>query len=182
MWCFQKHFFNIYIYIHTDSFLTECTFLYILNKFLGDWMTTFFHGSVFYPTLKYHDTVYREFFASGNFGENDAWKVCYIFTESYFCYLKTYSRVYFSLCLFLAISGRSRSQRKLKPRKKFRIYGIVEIFSFSICPSGEIILMLVFQKFCQIWKGHIVLHIIKPIGLFTFLLVSRLASHTLCNG
>ena len=34
------------------------------------------------------NTVYREFFASGNFGENDAWKVCSIFTESYFRYFK----------------------------------------------------------------------------------------------
>ena len=37
---------------------------------------------------------------------------------------KTYSRVYFSLCLFLAISGRSRPQRKLNPREKFSIYGM----------------------------------------------------------
>ena len=28
-------------------------------------------------------TVYREFFASGNFGKNDAWKEYQIFTESY---------------------------------------------------------------------------------------------------
>ena len=35
----------------------------------------------------------------------------------------TYSRVYFSLCLFLAISGRSRTQRKLNPRENFPIYG-----------------------------------------------------------
>ena len=33
-------------------------------------------------------TVYREFFASGIFGENDALKVCLIFTESYFRYFK----------------------------------------------------------------------------------------------
>ena len=33
-------------------------------------------------------TVYREFFASGKFSENTAWKVCYIFTESYFRYFK----------------------------------------------------------------------------------------------
>ena len=35
--------------------------------------------------------------------------------------MKTYCRVYFSLCLFLAISGRSRTQRKLNPREKFPI-------------------------------------------------------------
>ena len=35
-----------------------------------------------------HSTVCREFFASGNFGENDACKVCKLFTESYFCYFK----------------------------------------------------------------------------------------------
>ena len=38
--------------------------------------------------------------------------------------MKTYSRVYFSLCLLLAISGRSRTQRILNPREKFPIYGI----------------------------------------------------------
>ena len=37
--------------------------------------------------------------------------------------MKTYSRVYFLLCLFLAITGRSRTQRKLNPREKFPIYG-----------------------------------------------------------
>ena len=37
--------------------------------------------------------------------------------------MKTYSRVYFSLCLFLVISGRSRTQRKLNPREQFPIYG-----------------------------------------------------------
>ena len=37
--------------------------------------------------------------------------------------MKTYSRVYFSLCLFLAISGRSRTYRKLNPHEKFPIYG-----------------------------------------------------------
>ena len=37
-------------------------------------------------------TVYREFFASGNFGENDAWKVCFIFTESNFRYFKNSHR------------------------------------------------------------------------------------------
>ena len=36
--------------------------------------------------------------------------------------MKMYSRVYFSLCLFLAISGRSRTQRKLNPRENFLIY------------------------------------------------------------
>ena len=33
------------------------------------------HSFNFFNTLLY-TTVYREFFASGNFGENDAWKVC----------------------------------------------------------------------------------------------------------
>ena len=31
--------------------------------------------------------------------------------------MQTYRRVYFSLCLFLAISGRSRTQQKLNPRE-----------------------------------------------------------------
>ena len=38
--------------------------------------------------------------------------------------IEEYSMVYSSLCLFLAISGRSRTQRKLNPREKFKIYGI----------------------------------------------------------
>ena len=37
--------------------------------------------------------------------------------------MKTYNKVYFSLCLFLAISGRSRTQRKFNSREKFPIYG-----------------------------------------------------------
>ena len=74
------------------------------------------------------NTVYREFFVSRNFGENNAWKVCYIFTESYFRYFKDSQwrqivGFIFSLCLFLAISGRSRTQRKLNPHDKFPIYG-----------------------------------------------------------
>ena len=38
--------------------------------------------------------------------------------------MKTYSRVYFSLHLILAISGRSRTQQKLNTHVKFAIYGI----------------------------------------------------------
>ena len=37
--------------------------------------------------------------------------------------MKMYCRVYFLLCLFLAISGRSRTQQKLNPHEKFLIYG-----------------------------------------------------------
>ena len=38
--------------------------------------------------------------------------------------METYSRVYFSVCLFLAISGRLRTKQKLNPCEKFPIYGI----------------------------------------------------------
>ena len=41
--------------------------------------------------------------------------------------MKTYSRVYFSLCLILVILVRSRTQRKLNPRENFPIYGICMI-------------------------------------------------------
>ena len=41
--------------------------------------------------------------------------------------MKMYRRVNFSLCLFLATSGRSRTQRKLSPRKEFPIKGIFVI-------------------------------------------------------
>ena len=59
-------------------------------------------------------TVYWEFFASGKFwrkwrlegGLNFHWVLFSLFQEQS---MKTYSRVYFSLCLFLAISGRSRT-------------------------------------------------------------------------
>ena len=37
--------------------------------------------------------------------------------------MQTYSMVYFSLCLFLAISGRLRTQQKLNLREKFPMYG-----------------------------------------------------------
>ena len=39
--------------------------------------------------------------------------------------MKMYNRVYFSLCLFLAVSGRSLTQRKLNPCEKFTTYGIM---------------------------------------------------------
>ena len=48
--------------------------------------------------------------------------------------MKTYSRVYFSLCLFLAISRRSRTPRKFNPREKIPIYGIFFAFkTFRVC-------------------------------------------------
>ena len=39
--------------------------------------------------------------------------------------MKTYSGVYFLLRLFLGISGRLRTQRKLNPREKYPIYGMM---------------------------------------------------------
>ena len=50
--------------------------------------------------------------------------------------IKTYSRVNFSLCLFLAISGRSRTKRILNPREKFPIYGMsffLYYYKYSVC-------------------------------------------------
>ena len=65
---------------------------------LGPWVQILrfaSHSFSFMMSLKYYifnhvqnNTVYREFVASGSFGKNDAWKVCFIFTESYFRYLK----------------------------------------------------------------------------------------------
>ena len=48
----------------------------------------------------------------------------------FFCYFKDSQwrhivGFYFSMCLFLAISGRSRTQRKLNPHEKFPIYNIM---------------------------------------------------------
>ena len=40
--------------------------------------------------------------------------------------MKMYSRVYFSLWKYLAISGRSQTQLKLNPRKKLPIYDILK--------------------------------------------------------
>ena len=78
-------------------------------------------------------TVYREFFASGNFMRK--WRLesvlnfhSVLFSLYQVLSMKRYIRVYFSLCL-LSISGRSRTQRKLNTREKFSIYGI------SICNS-----------------------------------------------
>ena len=52
--------------------------------------------------------------------------------------VKTYSRVYFSLCLFLTMSGRSRTQRKLNSREKFPIYGKWHVdASDSVFPLGD---------------------------------------------
>ena len=57
--------------------------------------------------------------------------------------MKTYSRVYFSLCLYLVISGRSRTQRKLNPREKLPIHGM---WYFSFCvKKEEIAAMTVFS-------------------------------------
>ena len=80
-------------------------------------------------------TVYWEFFASGNFGENDAWKVCWIFTLSYFCYVKDsqWRRIvgFIFRCVYFW-----RFQGKLNPRKKFPIYGnwinVLNIFIYII--------------------------------------------------
>ena len=74
--------------------------------------------------------------------------------------MKTYSRVYFSLCLFLAILRRSRTQRKLNPREKFPMYGIL-CFSLRAkrAPSlnnsidGIFKLMLLYYEECGIFKG-----------------------------
>ena len=45
--------------------------------------------------------------------------------------MKTYRSVNFSLCLFFAISGRSRTQRKLNLREKFPIYGTIHLVIVS---------------------------------------------------
>ena len=75
-------------------------------------------------------TYYREFFALVNFLRK--WHLEGVLNFHRFLFLlfqglsiNKYSRVYFSLCLFLAISGRSQTQRKLNPCQKFPIYGIV---------------------------------------------------------
>ena len=56
--------------------------------------------------------------------------------------MKTYSRVYFSLCLFLANSGRSRTQRKIKSHTKNSRYMVTgrEIYTsfkaFFLIPTN----------------------------------------------
>ena len=73
-------------------------------------------------------TVYQEFFASLrkrrledvlNFH-----RVLFLLFKG--LSMKIYSRVYFSLCLFLAISRRLRTQRKLNQHEKIPIYGIIQ--------------------------------------------------------
>ena len=51
--------------------------------------------------------------------------------------MKTYCRVYFSLCQFLTISRRSRTQRKLNPCKKIPD---IRYLQLSNCDMNEIIL------------------------------------------
>ena len=85
------------------------------------------HHSRYIETIT-RNTASREFFASGIFLRkcrfegvlNIHWVLFSLFQG---LSMKKYSRVYFSLCLFSAILGRSRTQRKLNPRKKFPIYG-----------------------------------------------------------
>ena len=70
------------------------------------------------------NTLYREIFRVGKF-----WRKCrlqsvlnyhrVVFSLFQGLSMKTCSRVYFSLCLFLRISGRSQTQRKLSPREKY---------------------------------------------------------------
>ena len=59
--------------------------------------------------------------------------------------MKTYSRVYFSLCLFLAISDRSRTQWKLNPLEKFPIYGMKKVWSIRLPYHGHISIFNVLQ-------------------------------------
>ena len=72
--------------------------------------------------------------------------------------VKTYSRVYFSLCLLLAISGRSRTQRKLNPRENFPIYGTTNqpwsiVKLTYICPNGrEVHQSFYAHKEVEMWK------------------------------
>ena len=66
--------------------------------------------------------------------------------------MKTYSRIYFSLCLFLAISGRSRIWLKLNPREKFPIYGMVT-WGLIIVPIGRVWLLL-FLRILIIFQSH----------------------------
>ena len=68
--CFDRGKVSVLLYINWIKLSLKNTYnfrLYILKTFM---------------------TVHREFFTSGNFGENDAWKLCQIFTESYFRHFK----------------------------------------------------------------------------------------------
>ena len=66
------------------------------------------------------NTIYREFFCVRKFWrkwhlEGFHWVLFSLFQG---LSMKTYGRVYFSLCLFFAISERSGTQPKLNPREK----------------------------------------------------------------
>ena len=80
-------------------------------------------------SVTFHNTIYWEFFTSGNFCQNKEMGVLFfhgilfsLFEGIFVDYI--YGRVYFSLCLILAISGRSRTQWNLNPRKNFPIYSM----------------------------------------------------------
>ena len=71
-------------------------------------------------------------------------KVCYffhgvLFSLSDWILMEIYSRVYFSLCLFLVISVRSLTQRKLNPHKNFPICGITKYYETEKSLDGEYI-------------------------------------------
>ena len=57
--------------------------------------------------------------------------------------MEAYSRVYFLLYLFLAISDRSRTQQKLNPREKIPIYNIDHIVVLYFKRSHTSIIMAI---------------------------------------
>ena len=67
-----------------DNFMLNSGFRdnFMLNSSFRDNLILKFKAQVFATTadckrkIPLHSTVYREFFASGKFGENDAWTVC----------------------------------------------------------------------------------------------------------
>ena len=76
-------------------------------------------------------------FASGNFGENVAWKVCSIFTESYFLLfdgllMKTYSRVLFFAVSIFGDFKEVTNSAKIKPHTKNSQY-----MAFQNCFNTE---------------------------------------------
>ena len=82
-------------------------------------------------------TIYLKFFASGNFAKMPEYVLYFhwvLFSLFQGLSMKRYCRVYFSLCLFLAILERSRTRWKLhvyKPTRKFPDIWYINVWSLE---------------------------------------------------
>ena len=83
--------------------------------------------------------------------------------------MKTYRRVYFSLCLFLAISGILRTQWKLNPRKK------IPDIRYYLPSPGDMWYILrrpqscVPKEICHMWTHSLLNYLPSPVDMWYIL-------------